>query len=312
MQTLTSRKFLSTELITLCFGILAITFAPILIKISSQELGANAIIFHRFWVATLALGIWNRIKIKQNKEKLTHSEQLQPKTKESWLLLLLAGIADAFCMVAWAWSIERTSIAHSTLLHNLTPIFTTFGGWLFFGQYFDRKFLLGVTIAIFGTIAISLQDWQIGSSSLIGDEAALFSSILYSVRLLTIERLRDKLSTATIILWVSLITTVSVIPVALLFEERIFPSSLFLWIVVILQGLLCEVIGQGAIAYSLKKLSSGFVSLCLLLEPALAGILAWFIFDQELSLLDLFAFIVILLGIYLAQSSQGAEKVEGA
>ena len=310
MQTSTYRNFISTELTALCFGILAITFAPILIKVSSQELGANAIIFHRFWVATLALGIWNQIKIGQNKENKSNSEHLQPKTKESWLLLLGAGIADAFCMVAWAWSIEHTSIAHSTLLHNLTPIFTTFGGWLFFGQYFERKFLLGVAITICGSICISVEDWQIASGSLIGDQAALFSAILYSVRLLAIERLRDKLSTATIILWISLITTLAVIPVALLFEERIFPSSWFLWFAVILQGLLCEVIGQGAIAYSLKKLSSGFVSLCLLLEPAFAAILAWFIFAQELSVLDLFAFPVILLGIYLAKSSQGAKKGE--
>lgn len=308
MQTSTYRQFVSKELIALGFGILAITFAPILIKVSSQELGANAIVFHRFWVATLVLGIWNRIKIEKNKENEIDSEQLQPKTTENWLLLLGAGVADAFCMVAWAWSIERTSIAHSTLLHNLTPIFTTLGGWLFFGQYFEMKFLLGVAITIGGSIAIVLEDWQLAIGSFIGDQAALFSAIAYSIRLLAIERLRDRLSTATIILWISLITTLAVIPIALLFEERIFPSSWLVWIAVILQGLLCEVIGQGAIAYSLKIFSSGFVSLCLLLEPVLAAILAWFIFVQELSILDVFAFPVILLGIYLAKSSEGSEK----
>ncbi|MEM9540496.1 MAG: DMT family transporter, partial [Cyanobacteria bacterium P01_E01_bin.42] len=187
-------------------------------------------------------------------------------------------------------------------------IFTTLGGWLLFGQYFERKFLLGVAITILGSIAISLEDWQSAGTSLIGDGAALFSAIAYSIRLLTIERLRDRLSTTKIIFWISLITMVSVIPTALLLEGQLFPRSGLVWLAVILQGVLCEVIGQGAVAYSLKTFSSGFVSLFLLLEPVFAAILAWFIFSQALGIGDIFIFPVILLGIYLAQSSEGAEK----
>lgn len=319
METSTYRKFFSTELIALCFGILAITFSPILIKFSSAELGANAIMFHRFWVATLSFGIWNKIKNNQNKQTKAAEEQeskngleyLKPQSKKSWLILLGIGLAETFCMVAWAWSLERTSISHSTLLHNLTPIFTTFGGWLFLGQYFDKYFLMGVTMAIAGSVGLIIEDWEFANAGYFaGDQAALLSALAYSIYLLAIEQLRSELPAGTILFWKSLVTTVCVIPAAILFEKQIFPNSWVIWLAVILQGLLCEVIGQGAVAYSLKKLSSGFVSLFLLLEPVFVAISAWIIFNQALSALDIIAFCIILSGIYLSKSSQGAEKID--
>jgi drug/metabolite transporter (DMT)-like permease len=308
MTTATDRKFLSTPSIALCFGILAIAFAPILIKVSYQELDANVIVFHRFWIATSALGIGSHISSRQKNKTLRFWQASQSDHRRYWFLLLMAGIADALCMVAWTWSLQRTSIAHSVILHNLTPVFAAFGGWLLLGQYFDKKFLLGVAIAICGSIALIGNDGDLLGGSLIGDAAALFSAMAYSVKLLAIERLRDKLPTATIIFWVSLTTTLSVIPTALFFGGTMLPTSWFIWIAILLQGLVCEVIGQGAIAYSLKTLSSGFVSLCLLLEPAFAALLAWFIFSQGLSLAEILAFSIILLGVYFAQSQSAQQK----
>ncbi|MEM9543681.1 MAG: hypothetical protein AAGA60_29845, partial [Cyanobacteria bacterium P01_E01_bin.42] len=106
MENLSERKFISTEIIALVCGISAIAFAPILIKISSAELGANAIMFHRFWVATLVLGVWNRIDRQPEEIPEEGTTELQSKMRENWSLLLGAGIADAACMVSWAWSIE--------------------------------------------------------------------------------------------------------------------------------------------------------------------------------------------------------------
>jgi len=48
----------------------------------------------------------------------------------------------------------------------------------------------------------------------------------------------------------------------------------------------------------------------LLLEPIITAILAWLVFDESLSPLNLLTFFVVLVGIYLAKSGQGADKVE--
>ena len=87
-----------------------------------------------------------------------------------------------------------------------------------------------------------------------------------------------------------------------------FPYSGIGWFFIIFQALFCQVFGQGLLAYSLSKLSSGVVSVTLLLEPVIASIFAWVIFSEKVSFFEWMTFAVVLIGIYLAQSSQSAIK----
>lgn len=73
-------------------------------------------------------------------------------------LLLIAGISFATSLTLWAWSLTQTSVANSTLLNNMMPIFTTLSAWLLLGQQFKAKFLLGMAVAIVGVIAIGVED----------------------------------------------------------------------------------------------------------------------------------------------------------
>ena len=97
-------------------------------------------------------------------------------------------------------------------------------------------------------------------------------------------------------------------PVVILTEDKIFPSSWQGWLPVIFLAIFCQVIGSGILFYSLKHFSSGFISLFLLLEPIIATTLAWIFFGEDLSLLNGLAFIVVLVGIYVAKSAQESES----
>ncbi|MGD1703144.1 EamA family transporter [Dapis sp. BLCC M229] len=70
---------------------------------------------------------------------------------------------------------------------------------------------------------------------------------------------------------------------------------------ILLGQLVCQ---HEIVTYTLNKLSSGFVSIFLLLEPFIAAILAWFIFRERLGIINWAAFFVVLTGIYLAKSSR--------
>jgi drug/metabolite transporter (DMT)-like permease len=55
------------------------------------------------------------------------------------------------------------------------------------------------------------------------------------------------------------------------------------------------------IAYALAHLPAAFGSVGLLLQPALAAIIAWFVFGESLSPLQLSGGLVVILGIYFAR-----------
>jgi drug/metabolite transporter (DMT)-like permease len=80
------------------------------------------------------------------------------------------------------------------------------------------------------------------------------------------------------------------------------------WSAVIFLAIVCQVMGQGLLTYSLKQFSSGLVAVSMLTIPVLAAILAMLVFSEKLSLLNWLAFLVVLTGIYLAVSAQNVEK----
>lgn len=94
----------------------------------------------------------------------------------------------------------------------MMPIFTTLGAWLLLSEQFQAKFLLGMAIAICGAITICLEDLQVANSNIVGDVAALLAAMLSASSILSLEQLRIKFSTPSIMLWTSLIGSLFILP----------------------------------------------------------------------------------------------------
>ncbi len=137
---------------------------------------------------------------------------------------------------------------------------------------------------------------------------ALLSAMFYSSAFLLREKLRAKFDATTIILWSTILGSLWLLPIMLVRGDRLFPYSWQGWLSVIGLGLCCQAIGQSIITFNLKRFSSSFVSLFLLLEPIMTAIFAWLIFAENLSTLNWVMFVSVLAGIYLASLSQVSEK----
>ena len=290
--------------ILLFVGVGSISFGSIFIRLSEAEISSNTTIFNRCWIATVVFGlshgykeIHQRLALGKPIKKLSYSSQ------ELWLLLG-AGICWAATLLFVAWSLTQTSVAISSVLHNLAPIFTSLGAWLLFQQGFDRQFLIGMVIAIAGAFAIEVKELLIASSNVQGGIAAILSAVFLGAYLLIVEQLRTKFPPAKLQLWICAIATVVIFPILVLTQDQLFPSSVNGWLFVTSLALVCQVLGHGLLTYSLARFSSVVVSLVHLLEPVFSGIFAWAIFWERLNFSHWIGFSVVLVGLYLAVSSQ--------
>ncbi|MEO1375158.1 MAG: DMT family transporter [Cyanobacteria bacterium J06635_10] len=308
IQQQTSTQENVTAIITLAIAIVALSWIAIFFRLLEREIGPFATAFHRVWLATFLLGIWNGQQGLRGQFSPEKSAQQQPYT--SWVLiqLFIAGICFAADQLLWALSLTKTSVANSTLLTYLNPLWTTLLGWLIWDRHFDKLFLIGMAVAMVGACMIGIEDLQIATGNLQGDGVAVLASIGFSIYLLIIEKLREKYSSETLLFWSSLFSTLWILPIVLITEERIFPDSWQSWVFIILLGFICQILGQGLLNYCLKGLSSGFVAVSLLLSPIMTAIFGWMIFSESLSVLNGVAFAMVLLGIYLAKSSSSAIK----
>lgn len=297
---------LQWTLFLLVLALIAVSFAAIFIRWSSVELGSGAIVLNRLWIATVALIIWEAITPKSIDK--TDTSAATKISLNDYGLLLAVGTVSSTSVVLWALSLNETSVANSTVLRNLTPLFTSLGTWLVFGRSFDRRFLLGMFVAICGAIAIGVGDFQLAWHNLTGDILALLSALCYGTNLLLVENLRKRLTASQILIWRCGFGFLLLLPYVALTESQFLPQSLPVWGATIGLAVLCQCFGQGLVVHSLKTFSSGFVAIFLLLEPVITALLAWVLLGETLGLTNGLAFVVVLVGIYLAKSSRSLKS----
>ncbi|MEO1374540.1 MAG: DMT family transporter [Cyanobacteria bacterium J06635_10] len=293
-------------------SLVCISFSPIFVRLSELEIGPTATAFNRFWIATVAFGLLSQLLEVRNPEKEIQAEQQTLHPVRTAMLLIADGVLMSIGLICWAWSLTQTSIAKSSIMHNLVPIFTILGGWLASGKTFDRRFLLGLLVAIAGATLLEVNEIfsQRISQQILGDLAALLSAVFFGIHPLIVEHLRTNFNTVTIMTWSSITSSLLLLVITALCGEQLFPSSATGWFSVIALGLVGQMLGVGLWTYCLKKLSSGFASLVALVIPALSAIEGWVIFSENLNMWIWASFVVVLLGMYLAISSRSAIKPE--
>ncbi len=301
----------SSGIAKLCIALSAISFAPIFIRFGETELSANATVFNRLLIFLVVFGLGQFISSRLTPAE-TEAEALDPPTLKQWILLFSVGTISVCSLGLWAISLAYTTVAKSMLLNNLTPLFTSIGAFLFFGQRFDKRFLIGMAIALSGALYLGLEDLTGNEGLLIGDLYALLSAVFLGTYFLLVEQLRSRFSATTILLWRCAVGSALLLPLILLNGEQLFPTTLPACLAVIGLGIISEGLGQRLLADAMAELSSSFVCLFLLLEPVISALLAWAIFDEALNQTTWVGFAVVLLGIYLAQSSNSATQEQTA
>jgi len=288
-------KSSSPSLAALFTGATAIAFAPIFVRLSEVGPVATA-----FWRLTLALPVlWSWTMLERRNLRAPRKAPLGSVYKQ----LALAGLFFAGDLSVWHWSIYFTSVADSTLLANFAPIFVALGAWLLFGQRVNRSFLIAMTIALVGTSIMVGSSFRVSLRHLWGDALGLITAVFYAGYILTVKQLREECSVATIMAWGGTVTSLALLPLAVLSGETIMPPAWSGWMVLLALALISQVSGQSLIAYALAHLPAAFSSVGLLLQPVMATIFAWLILGETLAPWQALGGGLVLLGILRARQS---------
>ena len=265
----------------------AIAFAPIFVRLS--DTGPVASAFWRTALAAPLLWIW-ALRADPSPVRISAGP------------LAGAGIFFACDLGVWHWSIMYTSVANSTLLANLAPIFVTLAGWVLWRQRVTRTFLVGMVAAIAGMFILVGPNFAAGGTRLAGDALGALTAVFYAGYMLSIKSARDAgASTARLMAWSTTITAVALLPVALLSPQPMLPLGVQGWLVLAGLALVSQVLGQGLIAYAFAHLPASLSSVSLLIQPVMAAIFAWALFGEAIGASQFVGGAVVLAGIWLAR-----------
>ncbi len=280
-------------LLALFAGAAAIATAPLFVKVA--ETGPVATAFWRIALALPFLWTWSLATARSGQYSTFAAERR---------LIIAAGLFFAGDLAVWHWSIVLTSVANSTLLANLAPIFVTLAVWFLLRKRPAATFLAGLAIALAGVAMLIGGDFQLGASEIAGDALGVITAMFYAAYQLTVTRLRASVATSTLMAWSGLFTAAALLPVALLSGEAILPVTATGWVKLIGLALIAQAAGQSLIAYAMAHLPATVSSVGLLAQPVLAALYAWALLGEALGWLQFAGGVAVLVGIRVAQRAE--------
>lgn len=273
-------------------GATGIGFAPLFVRLS--EVGPSMTAAYRVLLALPLLWTWLLL------ERRGKTPPPQPASPRDFAGLGIVGLFFVADLALWHWSLHMTSVANSTLLTNLAPLFVAVAAWRFLGERLTSLFLIGMALALVGAAMLVGRSLQFSQEHLRGDALSVFTALFYAGYLLSVKLLRRRWSVAVIMAWSGLVSGPCFALIGWLSGEKLWPASAAGWGVLAGLALICHVAGQCLIGYGLGHLPASFSAVSLLWQPVVAALTAWLFLREPLVLLQVAGGLVILAGIALA------------
>ncbi|UJF28027.1 DMT family transporter [Planococcus sp. 107-1] len=283
--------------IPIIIGVFSVALSAIFVKMTSADSGVTA--FYRMLFSILIMSPVFFMKYTQEIKKLS---------KRDWAFTSIAGIFLAFHFILWFESLNYTSVASSTVLVTLQPLFAFAGTYFFFKEKLSIKTLVSGLIAVLGSVLIGYGDFKISGSALYGDILALIACALITGYLLFGQDVRQRLSLITYTFVVYSFSTITLFFYIIVKGESFGPYPASEWMWFLLLAIIPNLLGHTLFNWSLRWVSTNVISIAILFEPVGAAILAYFILGELLSSSQIIGGTVVLCGIILFVADYGKIK----
>ncbi|MBN2398769.1 MAG: DMT family transporter [Candidatus Aminicenantes bacterium] len=277
----------------LIVGIAAVSSGSIFARFAQADAPSIVIAAFRLFIATMLLLplAW-----------LRYRAELHRIITGPWPWFLVSGFFLAIHFATWISSLEYTSVASSVVLVSTSPLWVALIAWMFWREPLTPSILIGLALAMCGSIVISLAESQapISSHPYLGNALALAGALAVSGYWLVGRRLRRDFSLIPYVTLVYGSAALFLLVAAILFGQPLtgFKPATYGWF--LLLALLPQLLGHSSFNWALGHLPAAYVAIATLGEPIGAAVLAFVFLGEMPSGIKTFAALLILAGIVLA------------
>ncbi|MDP4087008.1 MAG: DMT family transporter [Bacillota bacterium] len=284
----------------LVVGVISVSASAIFVKLCSSPSGVIA--FYRLFFSVVFM-----LPVILSKRYIKEFRLI---SKKDWFFSGIAGVLLAFHFILWFESLNYTSVASSTVLVTLQPIFAFVGTYFFFKEKLSVMAFISGLIAVLGSVIISWGDFRISGTALFGDILAIIACAFITGYLLFGQTVRKRLSLITYTFVVYFMSAFTLLIYVLITNHKILPDTNGDWIYFILLALLPNLLGHTLFNWSLKWLSTSTISMAILFEPVGATILAYFLLNEHTVWSQISGGIIVIAGISLFILNERKNKMK--
>lgn len=201
-------------------------------------------------------------------------EEIARLQRRSWGLLVGSGVALALHFATWIASLDRTTVASSVALVTTQPLWVALIAAVALGERMTRLGLIGMLVALAGTVAIAGVDIDVSGRALVGDLLAVAGAIFAAIYFVLGRGVRRTLSLSAYVGVVYSVAAVALVPAALLAGQPLTGFDPETWLAIAAMALVSQIVGHSALNWALAYMSAAGVSIAILGEPLISTVLA--------------------------------------
>lgn len=298
MPAVTSKKPPVPIPLLMLIGIVAISFSSIFIKWSSAPVSVQGM--YRLLFTSLLMLPFAR----------PYSGAAFALRSKDWLLLVVSGAMLALHFLLWMGSLKFTSVASSTMIMALEPVFIMLGAYLLYKEKSSMAAIAGLAIAIFGVVFIGWGDIGLSSDNLKGDLLSIGGTAAVAAHLLIGQKLVARMPSYLYSLIVFIAAVIVFAVYNLLAGIPFFDYPPREWGIYVLLAVVPTVFGHILFNWLLQYTSATTVSMNILGEPVGASILAFLLLGEQLTILQWSGGVLVMggLAVYLYAGRRKAAK----
>jgi drug/metabolite transporter (DMT)-like permease len=241
---------------------------------------------------------------------LTRRREFAGMTRREWLLCVASGLVLAAHFATWVPSISFTTVASSTALVALQPVWAALLARLG-GDRIARAGWIGIAVAVAGAVALSGVDFSVSGRAVWGDVLATVGGMLSGAYVAIGGRVRQTVSTTAYTSVCYLTTALTLTAVCLIGRQPMTGFRPSAWLAIGALTLGPQLLGHSVFNHVLRTTSPTFVSLAILFEVAGAALLAGLFFSEWPSVWAIPAAALIIGGIVIVVRGGSRPEVSG-
>ncbi|OKP77653.1 multidrug transporter [Paenibacillus helianthi] len=283
-------------------GIVAISFSSIFIKWSDAPASVQGM--YRLLFTSLLMLPFAR----------PYSGAAFALRRKDWLMLGISGVMLALHFLLWMGSLKYTSVASSTMIMALEPVFIMLGAYILYKEKSTSSAILGLGIAIIGVVFIGWGDIGLSADNLTGDLLSIGGTVAVAGHLLIGQKLVARMPSYLYSLIVFISAAAVFCVYNLLSGIPFFDYPPREWGIFVLLAVVPTVFGHILFNWLLQYASATTVSMNILGEPVGASILAFLLLGEQLTGLQWSGGVLVMSGlaVYLYAGRKKAVKVKEA
>jgi drug/metabolite transporter (DMT)-like permease len=280
-----------------CFTVAA---APIFIRLAQQEgVPSLSIISMRLILGAVLLTPFALSR---------HSADIQAMTRRQWLISITAGAIHALGIILLFYGLQYSSILINGVMRRTSPIWSIMIEVAFLGMVFHRRMWLGLLATLVGSFLLvygTAGAIEPGSAPVWGGILSAGNAVAFSIYLIIGRMVRNELPflAYTWVLFTSAAVVALIIAIVTQSSFLGYTPLGYFWIVIV--TLVSQIIGHLSANYAVRHYSVTYLTVIMQVGVVLAAVVAFFVFGEVPSLLQIIGSIIILGGVAWVSLRQG-------